>query len=104
MGRHVAAPPITRERAHQALALLQHDAQHHPPMQRALTEAAGRLEALPWCFRQDIGELVIASASLPSRRYHVTIAGCTCRAAREDRVSTTLVQKVTLRKSLTRLA
>jgi hypothetical protein len=86
MARRVVAPPITRERAQQAAALLQHDAQHHPSMQRALGKAAARLQNLPWCYRQDAGALIIPSASTPGRWYHVTLAGCECRAAREDRL------------------
>ena len=84
MARRVITPPIPRERAQRAAALLLREAQFHPPIQRALEKAITRLETLVWCYGQDTGELIIQSASTPGRWYHVTNAACDCRAARED--------------------
>ncbi len=47
MPRGKAFPPLTREHAHQALALLLHDAQQLPPMRRALEKAGGYMATIP---------------------------------------------------------
>jgi hypothetical protein len=76
---------ITRQLVGQALYRQRQAAVGNARRTTAINRAALNLEACPWHYDQEEAELVIISASDPSRRYHIGPCGCDCQAARSGR-------------------
>ncbi len=79
MANASVAQSISRQTVAAALRQARIEASEHRAWINAINRAALNLEAAPWAFDGEV--LRIASASIPSQRYTVTLQGCECKAA-----------------------